>query len=321
MVARFEVELAYRFFLGREPESAKATNDLAARCRNLAELRQEFMNSDEFKRKIVSPTPMSWPRSDVEVNVSPEYLQKMMRRVEHSWEELGKTEPYWSVLSHNKFLLANIEQNKDDFFASGRTGVELFTAALRRMGITDLSLHPTCLEYGCGLGRLTIWLADLFEGIVACDISQPHLDAARIMLDQRGISNVSLIRTNSVDAVRHLPGFDVFFSLIVLQHNPPPVAMYILFRLLEKLNCDGLAYFQIPTYRFGYHFDANRYINSESSLGMEMHAVPQHELFALFQRCGCAVLEVREDHWTGDPQCISNTFLLQKQCVTAVTSP
>jgi hypothetical protein len=51
-----------------------------------------------------------------------------------------------------------------------------------------------------------------------------------------------------------------------------------------------------------------------------MHVVPQGELFALFERRSCAVLEVREDSWTGDPQSVSNTFLVRK-CVCACRRP
>jgi 2-polyprenyl-3-methyl-5-hydroxy-6-metoxy-1,4-benzoquinol methylase len=320
MVSRYEVELAYRYILGREPESVAVVNDLAARYGSIVELRQGFIHSNEFQEQLASCRdilrPLLWPPSDIDVDVSPDHLTTMMHRVERTWERLGNNEPFWSVLTHDEFRATNVNKSKDAFYESGKIGVELFTAALGRAKIANLSAYPTCLEYGCGVGRLTVWLTQLFDKVIACDISEPHLNAAQTAIDQQHISNVDLIHTNSVDALSHLPEFDVFFSLIVLQHNPPPVATHILERILEKLNSGGLAYFQIPTYRLGYNFDADRYISSkEDSLEMEMHFVPQQALFALFQRRSCVVLEVREDDWTGNPQCVSNTFLLRKVSV------
>ena len=317
MALQSDVELAYRFFLGREPESADAVRNLAEQYGTFAELRRAFIGSDEFKAQLGSAAvaalrPLSWPRNDVDVDVSAENLAKMLNRVEKCWEDLGNSEPFWSVLTHDKFLSANVEENRDAFYQTGKFGVDLFKWAAGRAGITDFSAFPTCLEFGCGVGRLTVWLADLFKTVIGCDISQPHLDAARATIDKRGLPNVRLARVETVDTLSQLPSFDVFFSLIVLQHNPPPVAAYILSRILEKLNPGGLAYFQIPTYRLGYRFDAARYVDSAGDSAMEMHVVPQKDLFALFKRHGCTVLEIREDDWTGDPQFVSNTFLLRK---------
>ena len=138
------------------------------------------------------------------------------------------------MLTHENYRSKNLEGNKATFYESGKTAVVNFRAALDRAGL-GLAPFSSCVEYGCGLGRLTIWLAYQFASVIGCDISQPHLDAARLALDERGIENVSLRLTDTIKAVRQLPPFDVFFSLIVLQHNPPPVAAFILDEILGKL--------------------------------------------------------------------------------------
>jgi 2-polyprenyl-3-methyl-5-hydroxy-6-metoxy-1,4-benzoquinol methylase len=317
MISSFEVELCYRYILGREPESESVVRNLAKAFDTVGDLRRAMLCSNEMRPQLesftaVSLRPLSLPPNSVEVAVSPEYLQRMMWRVEQSWQDLGKSEPFWSVLTHNSFLSSNIEENKAAFYETGKLGAELFFAAAARAGITDFSGRPVCIEYGCGVGRLTVWLAQHFKEIIACDISQPHLDYARLECQRRDIYNVDLIRIATVDAINELPRFDVFFSIIVLQHNPPPVAAYILEKVLQKLNPNGLAYFQIPTYQQGYAFNAHQYIEAKDRLGMEMHVVPQKDLFELFARCGCSVLEVREDEWTGDQRFVSNSFLLCK---------
>ncbi len=320
MVTTTEVELAYRYILGREPESAEVVEDLAARSATFAQLRTLFFSSEEFQKAghpvpaHAAVRPLHWGPNPVDVSVAPADLERMLRRVEETWKQLGDSEPFWSVLTHENYRSENLEANKATFYESGKTAVVNFRAALDRAGL-GLAPFSSCVEYGCGVGRLTIWLASQFANVVGCDISQPHLDAARLALDERGIDNVSLRLTDTIKAVRRLPPFDVFFCLIVLQHNPPPVAAFILDEILGKLAPGGVAYFQIPTYRIGYAFDAKAYLALDDSAGpggMEMHVVPQKDLFALFERRGCGVLEVREDTWVGSPEFISNTFLVRK---------
>ena len=127
-----------------------------------------------------------------------------------------------------------------------------------------------------------------------------------------GKSNVNLLHVDSIAALNGVPHFDVFFSIIVLQHNPPPLIAYLLKTMLQKLNAGGLAYFQVPTYRYGYSFDAEAYVASEPKLGVpEMHVLPQHVILKIAADAGCRPLEVREDP-SGNFEMISQRFLLLK---------
>jgi hypothetical protein len=101
--------------------------------------------------------------------------------------------------------------------------------------------------------------------------------------------------------------------VIVLQHNPPPVTVWILKKLLACLNPGGVAYIQIPTYRNGYLFEAERYLQTAQPNTLEMHFLPQHEVFRVISESGCICLEIREDGMVGDESMmLSNTFLIQK---------
>jgi len=56
---------------------------------------------------------------------------------------------------------------------------------------------------------------------------------------------------------------------------------------------------QVPTYLpAGYRFDASEY-EAQTPGGMEMHPLPQREVFAIARAAGVDVLEVLEDGWTG----------------------
>jgi SAM-dependent methyltransferase len=105
--------------------------------------------------------------------------------------------------------------------------------------------------------------------------------------------------------------FDLWFSHIVLQHNPPPVIANVLRRMFSMLAPGGVAIFQVPTYSPGYRFNAEVYLAEPRQKNIEMHCLPQPVVFKLAAQAGCIPLEVREDLAMGYPW-ISNIFVFRK---------
>ena len=101
-----------------------------------------------------------------------------------------------------------------------RQGAEETDALLSFCGIRPSS-RRTILEIGCGLGRLTRRLSDLFGRVIALDVSPEMLARARRNLADRDNvewvlgsgSDLGALGDDSVDAV---------FSYITLQHVPRP---------------------------------------------------------------------------------------------------
>ena len=310
VVTRADVELAYRVFLNRDPES-EAVIARFMQLSSLDALFTAFLSSDEFMKLFAQRNkPFIWPPMEVEVEADSQILQRMHDQVERTWRALGEDDPYWSVLTQPEFHIDAFEANAEAFRDSGRFEVERLRAFADRAGVA-LSGYAACLELGCGVGRITRWLAQAFPSVVAADISRSHL---RILEDELDDARISTVALTSIDAIDALPAFDVFFSIIALQHNPPPVIAAILKRILARLRSEGLGYFQLPTYEHGYRFSARDYLEHVSPEdGMEMHVLPQREIFAILEACDCKVLEVQEDGYTGAAQGISNTFFVQKR--------
>jgi SAM-dependent methyltransferase len=104
--------------------------------------------------------------------------------------------------------------------------------------------------------------------------------------------------------------FDLWFSTRTLQHNPPPVTALILRRAFALLAPGGVAVFQIPTARVGYHFDIAA---PEPDEDLPIHAFPQAAVFALAAEAGCIPVEVIEDSVIWPPiLCRSNSFVIRK---------
>ncbi len=309
------VKWAYRLFLDREPESTAVIKDKTRRLRTIAELRTEFMQSVEFKQANYTYTPAlagDEPRMEIEDVTSPEELQALFAHIQDTWQHLGEVEPHWSVLSANEFLASQIHENLESFYASGMTDINRLYSALERSGIEADLLH-TCLEYGCGLGRVTRWLAQRFEVVYGYDISKTHLRAAGEYLNGIGIHNIQLSHVSHVNEIKTLPKVDLVYSVIVLQHNPPPLIALMIREFIRALNPGGVAYFQLPTYRKDYSFTTAEYLKGTLSQEIEMHVLPQKKVFEIVQQEGGRVIEVIEDGWTGGRyKELSNTFLIQK---------
>jgi SAM-dependent methyltransferase len=253
----------------------------------------------------------------IETRCSETQLQELFSRIGSAWQKMGREDPYWSVLTSPDFRAGVFEQHQEQFWASGATEVSRLKAWLKRNGIAwlrddyDVYNCACCLEYGCGVGRVTRHLADEFEEVLACDISESHLKVACDMLQSSPWVNT--IQLDSPDRLRSLPIFDLLFSVIVLQHNPPPLISHILNVLLGKLNLGGVAYFQVPTFIRNYTFNCQAYLDDPNrGSGMEMHCLPQRYIFEIARENGCRVLEVEQDDLTGCIDHVSTTFLMTK---------
>jgi SAM-dependent methyltransferase len=314
MITREEVISAYRLMLGREPEDESVITDHMLQYEDLHALRRAFLQTGEF-RAAVGRYVLFEPGEPIQVQVDCELKEFacMIDHVEAAWTELGSTEPMWSVLTGDKYKLCHFESNSNEFYLSGQWDVDRFLTWLRRND-QPCDAIQSCLEFGCGVGRVTGWLSRTFPHVVACDISAPHLALASDYLRKNSISNTELVRIGSPAELESLPSVDAVFSVLVLQHNPPPVIARLLTDLLKKVRRGGVAYFQIPTYRADYSFDVKGYLASNDfhQKSLEMHLLPQKTVFAIAADAGCTVLEVQPDRYTGIANEISNTFLLRK---------
>lgn len=150
----------------------------------------------------------------------------------HPWEELARQEPYYAVLTDERFLKENLSKEvREAFFASGEADVARIFAALS-------SSPRSALDFGCGVGRLTRALAKRVDRVVGVDISQTMLAHARANVPAATFS------TTIPDEQ-----FDLIVSLIVLQHVPVRRGMEILRDLMSHLR--GSIVLQVPVSRPG----------------------------------------------------------------------
>jgi SAM-dependent methyltransferase len=161
---------------------------------------------------------------------------------------LGREDPYYGVLTDDKFRRENLNDDlKDEFLETGRVHIKRVMAmTLRHFG--PAVGRGRALDFGCGVGRLVIPLAQLFERVTAVDVSTAMLAVAEQNCLERGVKNVEFVRSD--DKLSQIAGkFDFIHSYIVLQHIPVPRGEAIIAQLLDRLNVDGVLAIHFPFFR------------------------------------------------------------------------
>ncbi len=314
-VTRDEVILGYKLFLGREPESELVIQN-HMQCDNIDALRKRFLSSAEFSAKVpIASRGAAFfaqaPRLEVDTVASGHEVSQIIDKVRETWTHLGVTKPHWSVLTNEKYLPQNLDGTIDQFWASGERNAAQLEGILARHDSRPLSTM-SCIDYGCGVGRVTIPLARKFAHVYGYDISSAHLSLARKHAEEGGFDNITY-HLCSETFLDQLNDCDVFYSLIVFQHNPPPIISILIANALRSLKPGGIAVFQVPIYRKNYRFKTSEWLNTEHDLKMQMHCLPQQHIFSIVGKERSDVLEVWEVV-NGDQKnpFISNIFVIRK---------
>lgn len=295
------IRAAYLTLLCRPPESEEVISAKAAALKTPEEVLWHFLASPEFltarpefyaavKRGQIST------QQAVNTKITKAELESLFERIRQQWHSLGASEPYWSVLTNDRYRLKQFAEYKKEFEDSGLHSVQLLELAAAR----SHAPMPTgvCLELGCGVGRVTRYLADKFETVIGVDISEGNLSICRKYLSENGKSNADIRLLRKPADIENLPNYDMFYSVIVLQHNPPPVIRYFLSKLLKKVRPGGAAYFQVPTHTPNYNFSLASYFESKPEI-LDMHLLPMPDVFDCIDGAGMKVREVLIDNSTG----------------------
>jgi SAM-dependent methyltransferase len=166
------------------------------------------------------------------------------RALARDWEAFGKTDPLFGILSDpTKF---GGKWDVDEFFESGRAHVQHLFNTLGALGIEHGT--DTCLDFGCGVGRLTVGLADRFARTVGVDVAPSMVERAR---EFHGAGSGCEFVVNRHSDLRQFPSgeFDLVHTCLVLQHIPPEIALRYVSEFFRVAKAGGLVVFQLPAER------------------------------------------------------------------------
>jgi SAM-dependent methyltransferase len=228
-----------------------------------------------------------------QLSLSKDILDLLFTTTARYWREHGSDaeDIYFSVVSRNSWRRRLTWEDKLSFFATGKFYVDRVVNAYETF--TGKSVrNASCIDFGCGVGRLSFWAVSQFRLVFGVDFSVKHLDEAYANIAQ-GDSRNSFrgILINNLSDLVSLPKVDLCYSFITLQHNTPPIMAMILNSLLSALNPGGVAVLHIPLAIPDYHFDANEYLNNpQSGVNMEIHILPKRDIYDIARNNDCQIL-------------------------------
>jgi SAM-dependent methyltransferase len=163
---------------------------------------------------------------------------------DEAWEEWGRRDPYFGVITDPKYRRSAIKEvDKREFFESGRWHVSYVMRTIHDR--IDRDFHPrSVLDFGCGVGRTLVSFAQIAHKAVGLDVSVSMLDEARRNCEERELKNVQL--AHSDDALSSLTEpVDLIHSCIVFQHIAADRGRLIFRNLLKHLAPRGIGAFHL----------------------------------------------------------------------------
>jgi SAM-dependent methyltransferase len=155
---------------------------------------------------------------------------------DRDWEQFAKEAPYWAVLTEEKFKAPDANAIAD-FFQGGDHFIGWAFQQIQQH--FDANFAPrSALDFGCGVGRLLLPLAQRCERAVGVDVSTTMLETARQHAKEMNISNVECIVGD--DTLSGVKGsFDFVNTYIVLQHIPVDRGTQLFARLVDLIAPGG----------------------------------------------------------------------------------
>lgn len=189
--------------------------------------------------------PINVTRTPIE---SPELFHKfkcyIIKNTTMDFEQLKKG---WDDAANNSNVNAAIHpagnQSHRAYYDSGVADVNTFLTAAQEIGIDSVELSvATLLEFGCGNGRMTMPLSQVFDKVYAVDISYA-------MLQQLPKKESILPVLSRSDSPLLLPELaDIAVSLSVFIHNTKADGLKDLINIAANLKEGAYAFLQIPIY-------------------------------------------------------------------------
>ncbi|MCH7407957.1 class I SAM-dependent methyltransferase [Belliella sp. DSM 111904] len=231
-----------------------------------------------------------------------------------NWKTFGKHDPYYGVLSDEKYKTENLTgESIREFFQTGEEYVQETSKRIEENFSFQIS-SASILDFGCGVGRLAIPFARQTQQVViGLDISTDIIAKAKEHAQALDSKNLEFIVYDGKKLPK-LPSFDLVNSYIVLQHIEKQRGLAIIEELIQKIKIGGIAHIQIT---HGHKLPAHTYLNFYlrtkvswynflySSLKhrklmsepvMQMNLYDKKSLHKLFSKYSSDIVEVQTDH-------------------------
>lgn len=301
-----DINELYRMLLGRRPEPSEIEAKLGTHWRValgdlLSSEEYEHPQEEDFAARFLERIGAF----SISVDVTSKQLDRLFQDTRNYWQAAGSDvqTAYWSVLSADAWLGS---QNRDQvlaFYETGRGNAESLIGIAENLRPDFCLSEARVLDFGCGVGRVLRHFVGRAAHCEGWDFSRSHLQLLEDNFNDLFQLDRSAFATRMLDSPDLEPidaEFDFAYSLLALQHNPPPVMARMLRILLRSLAPGGLALVHLTTAPAieGYAFSLDEYHKAEHRR-MEMHALSRESIFDIAREEGVTVPWARYTNWCG----------------------
>lgn len=194
------------------------------------------------------------------------------RLMKREWDERARENAMHYVAP------ARSQWEEDDFFESGRQDTERYVLSdMEAICMGEDPKQMRILEIGCGVGRMTTHLADIFGWVRGVDVSREMVTRARANLAER--SNIMIFEGRGIDLASFREDrFDFCFSFRTLQRIPHREAVVSYLREVQRTMKPGRLFkFQVngvpravPDTWMGVGFTEQEMLDLADSTGFEV---------------------------------------------------
>ncbi len=242
---------------------------------------------------------------NIQRNLEVYLLNKKIEELKKNWNILGSTDPMWAISS-----LEEKKGNKWDeieFYTRGKIEIKEIMKIVDKL-IPNLK-RSRALDYGCGIGRCTLALAEYFDKVEGLDIAQSMIDIA--IQNNNSFDNISYHTLDECNMSSYENGvFDLIYCTDVIQHINPAISLNLLKDFLRVLSQNGILIVQIPS-EFDKELNNLQYLfNLKNNLSricgkifkkpvMEYHLININVLKKELQKNNAQILEILSDKRNG----------------------
>ena len=158
-----------------------------------------------------------------------------LKTTSSDWESMARTDPLWAVCTELGPQGGSYDE-LERFWESGRRDVDAAIKHVEACGL-DIDRNGEALDFGCGPGRVSQPLAEVFARCVGVDISPTMLELARGF--NANLDRLTFTLNERADlSIFSDDRFAFAYSTRVLQHIPRRYALAYLGELVRVLSRD-----------------------------------------------------------------------------------
>lgn len=208
----------------------------------------------------------------------------------NTWESFAKEAAEYYILTVDDSIDYSTKEGQEYFFSSGRDDCADLLEHVR----PHLPGTGKALEIGCGIGRLALAHAELFDEVVGVDISETMLKKLNLAAAKRGTTNVTTYLSH--EPWDQPDSCDYVYSYIVFQHieHFGLIVDYVR-RIAQSLKAQGIAQLQFDTRRATFSYRLRNMIPDfvlprPQRRGIRRIRRRASQLRKLFQNCGLQIV-------------------------------